>query len=126
MEKIYRYAYLDSVKPELRSGWSLIAPGLHDGETMLQQLQVEIEGNPDNTYVVKPHPRADNRYMNKYSGINNIRVCNRPISELLGTVARVFVTYSSVGIEARRLGLDITVIDVPGRVNTSPLMDGIR
>jgi hypothetical protein len=126
MEKVYRYAYLESVKPERRVGWVLIAPGLHDGATMLEQLQVEIENNPDTTYVVKPHPRGDNRYMRQYSGMENVEVSNRSIPELLGTVARVFVTYSSVGIEAKLLGLDVTVIDVPGRVNISPLLDRMR
>ena len=110
----------------MRGFLRVIAPGLHDGETVLEQLQIEIESNPDNIYVVKPHPRADNRYLRQYSGIDNVKVSNRPISELLGIVTRVFVTYSSVGIEAKRLGLEVIVICVPGRVNTSPLLDGIR
>jgi hypothetical protein len=125
MDKVYRYAYLESIKPEVRSGWALIAPGLHDGATMLEQLRSEIENNPDNTYVVKPHPRADNRYMRQYDGMDNVTISNSPIPELLRTVAQVFVTYSSVGIEANRLGLDVIVIDVPGKVNTSPLLDEI-
>ena len=123
MDTIYRYLYLEQLNPQKRLGWELIAPGLHDGAMMLAQLTSEITAHPDNTYLIKPHPRADNSYLTRWSMMDNLKVSTQPIAELLAVVSHVFVTYSSVGVEAKRLGVAVTVINVPGRVNTSPLLD---
>jgi hypothetical protein len=123
MDTIHRYLYLEQLNPQKRLGWELIAPGLHDGAMMLAQLTSEITAHPNNTYLIKPHPRADNSYLARWSMMDNLKVSTQPIAELLAVVSHVFVTYSSVGVEAKRLGVAVTVINVPGRVNTSPLLD---
>lgn len=123
MDTIYRYAYLEGITPQKRVGWLLIAPGLHDGAMMLEQLRSEIATHPNNTYLVKPHPRADNGYLAAWASAENLQVSNEPIAELLAIVSQVFVTYSSVGVEAKRLGIEVTVFNIPGRVNASPLLD---
>jgi hypothetical protein len=123
MDTIYRYAYLEGIVPQKRVGWLLIAPGLHDGAMMLEQLRSEIATHPHNTYLVKPHPRADNGYLIGWDSTENLQVSDQPIAELLAIVSQVFVTYSSVGVEAKLLGIDVTVFDIPGRVNASPLLD---
>ena len=123
MDTIYRYLYLERLNPQKRLGWELIAPGLHDGAMMLAQLTSEITAHPNNTYLIKPHPRADNSYLARWSMMDNLKVSTQSIAELLAVVSHVFVTYSSVGVEAKRLGVAVTVINVPGRVNTSPLLD---
>ena len=123
MEKVYRYEYLEEIQPRRRSGWCLIAPGLHDGAVMLEQLAVEINRHPDKTWVVKPHPRGDNQYLEQWSTRDNLHISERTVAELLAEVSEVFVTYSSVGLEARQLGLKVTVISIPGRINASPLLD---
>jgi len=123
MDTIYRYLYLEQLNPQKRLGWELIAPGLHDGAMMLAQLTSEITVHPNTTYLIKPHPRADNSYLARWSMMDNLKVSTQPIAELLAVVSNVFVTYSSVGVEAQRLGVAVTVINVPGRVNTSPLLD---
>ena len=123
MEKVYRYEHLEEIRPRRRSGWCLIAPGLHDGAVMLEQLAVEINRHPDKTWVVKPHPRGDNQYLEHWSTRDNLHISERTVAELLAEVSEVFVTYSSVGLEARQLGLKVTVISIPGRVNASPLLD---
>ena len=33
------------------------------------------------------------------------------------------MTYSSVGLEARKLGIEACVVDIPGKVDESPLRD---
>ena len=38
-------------------------------------------------------------------------------------VSRVFVTYSSVGMEAKKIGLEVTIVDIPGKLNETPLLD---
>ena len=66
MERIYRYEYLASVKPKKCVDWVLIAPGLHDGEFLLRVLESYIRQNKQTTFVLKPHPRADNRYLSNF------------------------------------------------------------
>ena len=44
----------------------------------------------------------------------------------MAIVSQVYVTYSSVGLEAKALGIRVHIVDVPGHVNTSPLIDGDR
>jgi len=122
MDSIYRYAYLDGITPQKKPGLSLIAPGLHDGAMMLEQMRTEMVAHPNNRYLIKPHPRADNDYLSRWTSVNNLQVSTQPIAKLLAMVSRVFVTYSSVGIEAKLLGVDVTIIQVPGRVNASPLL----
>jgi hypothetical protein len=123
MDTVYRFSYLEGIVPRKMPGWLLIAPGLHDGDMMLEQLRSEIMTHPHNTYLVKPHPRADNGYLVRWSSTPNLQVSVQPIAELLALVSRAFVTYSSVGVEATQLGVDVTVINVPGRINSSPLLD---
>ena len=123
MEKVYRYAYLDDLHPEKQRNCELIAPGLHDGADLLDRLQGMIKQYPNTQYMFKPHPRADNRYIDRYIDNRNIQISHRSMPELLSIVSVVYVTHSSVGIEAQRLGLKVVVIDVPGRINPSPLLD---
>ena len=80
------------------------------------------EANLDKEFIVKPHPRGDSSYLGGFSKLSNVKISTEPISELLGKVAVVFVTYSSVGVEAEYLGLDVRVVNVPGRINTTPLL----
>jgi capsule polysaccharide export protein KpsC/LpsZ len=123
MEKVFRYEHLDVLQLERRVDTVLIAPGLHDGSMMLEHLLDEIEHNPETTYYLKPHPRADNNYAGRYSKLSNVKVVDQSIPKLLTQISRVIVTYSSVGLEASRLGLPVTVMSIPGRVNTSPLLN---
>ena len=123
MKKVFRYEHLDLLRLERREDTVLIAPGLHDGSMMLEYLLDEIEHNPEITYYLKPHPRADNHYVDRYNKLSNLKITDQSIPDLLAKIARVVVTYSSVGLEADRLGLPVTVISIPGRVNTSPLLN---
>jgi len=123
MERVYRYDYLDKIVPMREKGLCLIAPGLHDGRVMLEELSEEIKSRQEATWIIKPHPRANNDYIRLWGDIQNVRVSEQEIKELLAKVSEVYVTYSSVGLEAQRLGLKVVVINVPGRINTSPLLD---
>jgi hypothetical protein len=125
MDKAYRYEYLDHMVPRCQKGMHLIAPGLHDGAVMLEQLSAQIRRSSGATWLIKPHPRADNQYLQSWANIGNVRVSTQSIKELLSEVSEVFVTYSSVGLEARKLGLKVTVISIPGRINPSPLLDAV-
>jgi hypothetical protein len=123
MKKIHRYWYLDGIQLTPDNNQYLIAPGLHDGELILSELQSYIENSPDKEFIVKPHPRGDSSYLGGLNKLSNVKISTEPINELLGKVAVVFVTYSSVGVEAEYLGLDVRVVNVPGRINTTPLLE---
>ncbi len=125
MDKVYRYEHLDHIVPQCQKGVHLIAPGLHDGVAMLEQLSAQIRKSAEAMWLIKPHPRADNQYLQSWENIKNVQVSTQSINKLLSQVSEVFVTYSSVGLEAQKLGLKVTVISVPGRINPSPLLDAI-
>ena len=38
-------------------------------------------------------------------------------------MGRVYVTYSGVGVEAYRLGIPVTIVDIPGNIGWSKLLD---
>jgi len=126
MEKVGRLEYLDKVNVSKHSRLILIAPGLHDGLAMMRFMRARIELKEDE-FVVKPHPLANNLYLSEFSDLSNLEVSFRPIFELLSIAGIIFVTYSSVGVEAYQLGLKVYVINIPGRVNETPLIsrDGV-
>ena len=43
--------------------------------------------------------------------------------DLLSKVSKVYATYSSVAVEAKLLGIDVELINLPGKINESPLID---
>ena len=82
-----------------------------------------IQEHPTVTCYFRPHPRANNLYVSVFDRFVNLCIAYEPIEELLQKVSRVFVTYSSVGVEANWLGLDVTIVEIPGKLNESPLLD---
>ena len=126
MKSIYRLAYLEDIKIENDKLYSLIVPGLNDGAIMLNVLVGLIKKDYMRKYFLKPHPLANNYYINELELIQNLVVTTDPIDTLLSTVSEVFVTYSSVGVEARRIGITVKIVDIPGRINQSPLLDEVN
>jgi hypothetical protein len=123
MDSIYRLDYLADVKIDLDQDCALIVPGLHDGQLLLNIMKPFIQEHPTITCYFRPHPRANNSYVSFFDSFVNLYMAYEPIEELLQKVSRVFVTYSSVGVEAKWLGLDVTIVEIPGRLNESPLLD---
>ena len=123
MEKIYRLSYLEDIEPKREVGTALIAPGLHDGEGMLEVMTDLIHSDKMTRFFLKPHPLANNGYVNRYRALPNLVITGDSIEDLLARVATVYVTYSSVGQEAMALGIPVSVVEIPGFVNESPLAD---
>tara|TARA_B100000676_G_scaffold77387_2_gene77004 strand:+ start:5669 stop:7330 length:1662 start_codon:yes stop_codon:yes gene_type:complete len=126
MSRVYRYEYLSKIRPEKRENLSLVVLGLHDGPLLLNVLSDKIRQESDISWLVKPHPRAANNFLDDWKAVSGVTISSQSIEELLATVSEVYVTYSSVGLEAKTLGIRVHVVDVPGHVNTSPLIDGDR
>ena len=124
MERIYRLDYLNRVvRDSINPDYVLIAPGLHDGVNMMNSILEVVESNNNTTFLLKPHPRANNEYVLKYNKLRNLEVTSSSIIELLSVVSKVYATYSSVAIEAYILGIKLELYDVPGKINESPLCD---
>jgi hypothetical protein len=120
--KLPRLAYLKSITRDPQGGYILIVPGLHDGPLVIEFLKREIENSQDIQYVLKPHPRSAQSYLEQYT-FRNLMVSSMPIVNLLPQAELVIATYSSVAIEARMLGIPVRLVEIPGQINQSPLID---
>ncbi|SVC83458.1 uncharacterized protein METZ01_LOCUS336312, partial [marine metagenome] len=123
LEKVYRLSYLDGVEPTCQEEYALIATGLHDGDLLVKTLLPLVKENNTITFYLKPHPRSDKRYLDSIPDISNLIIVEKPIEELLKIVGQIYVTYSSVGVEGRRLGIPVSLVKIPGKICWSKLLD---
>ena len=127
MDKVYRLSYLDGInRKHIVPNTVLIACGLHDGELILDTLSEEILNTQGKLYYFKLHPRAHNVGMVeqiKARGAKNLIIAEKDLTYYLSMVENVIATYSSVGYEAHLLGIPVRIIDIPGKINESPLLD---
>ena len=123
LEKVYRLSYLDGIEPTRQEEYALIATGLHDGDLLVKTLLPLVKEQKAITFYLKPHPRSDKRYLDAIPAISNLFIVEKPIEELLTIVGRIYVTYSSVGVEGRRLGIPISLVKIPGKICWSKLLD---
>ena len=123
MDRVFRLGYLDKIKVLWQPNVRLIATGLNDGEMMLRSIKSLILAKPGTTFLLKPHPLSDITYLNSYMSLKNLKVVEEPIESILGKVSKVYVSYSSIGLEALKIGAKVEAIHVPGVVSQSPLHD---
>jgi len=123
LEKIYRLSYLDGIEPTCQKEYALIATGLHDGDSLVRTLLPLVKEKKDITFYLKPHPRSDKRYLSAIPDISNLLIVEKPIEDLLTIVGRIYVTYSSVGLEGRQLGIPVSLVKIPGKFCWSKLLD---
>ena len=122
MDRVYRLDNLDDLKLSFDQAVVLIAPGLHDAKLMLTELRLIIQKNKHITYLLKLHPRANKEALD-IDSIENLMLTDEPVQRLYERVGKVYVTYSSVGMEANKLGLEVELVNIPGVINESPLLD---
>ena len=99
---------------------SLIATGLHDGLVVMTLMLPVIRNKKDVTFLVKLHPKANNKGALAVKLPPNCFFVNEPIEDLFKRVDMVYSSYSSVGIEAETAGIPVTFIESPGRVSQKP------
>jgi hypothetical protein len=126
MRTVRRLHYLEKVQPCGDSSRMLIVAGLHDGEDLLRVMMSEVESDLSRTYVFRPHPRARNDYLTRRRNVPNLVVDQSPIHEVLSNVGHVFITYSGLGFEVASIGIPVTVVHIPGRVNWSKCVDVVE
>ena len=123
LKKVYRLSYLDDVEPTYQEEYALIATGLHDGDLLVKTLLPLVKEKNAVTFYLKPHPRSDKQYLDSIPDISNLIIVEKPIEELLKIVGQIYVTYSSVGVEGRRLGIPVSLVKIPGKICWSKLLD---
>ena len=121
MNEIFRLNYLKNIKIKKKK-FVLITPGLHDGDLLLSKYYDIIKNDVNEKFLLKPHPRANNIYLKKYN-LKNLTISGISIDKLLCNAKKVVCTYSSVGYEAKVLGIDVEMININGIINESPLGD---
>ena len=122
MTDVSRLDYLNQVDRQEVRGLFLLAPGLHDGERFLKYLGNWLNGQDDKQFLYKPHPLASREYLRQLERVHNVVLTERPVLELLSIVQAVFVTYSSIGLEAVHVGVPVIVVNIPGMINETPLI----
>jgi len=128
MKEIYRLNYLKNItRKNIKLNTILVALGLHDGKSIMNQLFKEIIQNARTKYIIKLHPlSAENKsIINMVKQINaiNLEIGKHKISFYFAFVSEVIVSYSSVGLEAYFLGIPVRLLDLPNKINESPLLD---
>ena len=126
LDRVERLDYLDRIKRnEVQENTCLVACGLHDAEIIVDHV-LRNQLFKKKKVFIKFHPKTnDIQLIKKIKQLNNsnIQVITAPISEYLAFVEEVLVTYSSVGLEAQKLGIKTTVLVFDYVINESPLLD---
>jgi len=127
MNRIYRLGYLKDIKrSHIWKDTVLVACGLHDGLYIFEALKNEMVDKSHKTYIFKLHPRQSRSLLLKrIEDLNpaNVKTGGEHISHYLDHVSEVIATYSSVGYEAYLLGIPVRVMNLPNKINESPLLD---
>ena len=89
----------------------------------MRMMLPTIIADPSQTFILKTHPRARNGYVDLFDKVSNLQISTQSIDAILSIVGRVYVTYSGVGVEAYRLGIPVTIVDIPGNIAWSKLLD---
>ena len=119
MREVYRTRYLRSTELNESRSLVLLAAGLHDSPSILFSPQLKVGNDNPLGLSIKIHPRSGQLLM--FRAIcreKQIPILDEPIGCLLSRAKKVFATYSSVALEARQLGLDVEIIEIPGKINT--------
>jgi len=125
MEKVYRLNYLKDIKAtELNLNNVVIVPGLHDGKFIMSFLRERIEKDKLTNYIINLHPRANNGFVDEYSNFQNLKI-STSLSDSLSKASKVIGTYSSALVEAYLIGIEVEMIEIPGKINESPLNDRV-
>ena len=54
---------------------------------------------------------------------SNFEIANKDLAYYLEFISEVYVTYSSVGVEAMKIGIPVRLIDLPNLIQESPIKD---
>ena len=122
MKTIPRLSYLKNIKISNIKNKIIIIPGLHDFEMIYNFMIKIIKNSPKEVFYLKPHPRSK-LDLNKFNFPGNVVITNQHISKLYSEAKLIYVTYSSVGYEAKKLKIPVKLIECPGKINESGLND---
>jgi hypothetical protein len=126
LDRVERIAYLDTInRNEIQENTCLVACGLHDAKVIVDYV-LKTELFKQKKIYIKFHPTTnDSQLTQKIKNLDeaNLQLCTAPIAAYLSFVDELLVTYSSVGVEALRLGIKTKVLIFDYAINESPLLD---
>jgi len=126
LDRVKRIAYLDKInRNEIQENTCLVACGLHDSKVIVDYV-LKNELFKQKKIFIKFHPTTnDSKLTQKIKNFDeaNLQLCTAPIEAYLSFVDEVLVTYSSVGVEALKLGIKTKVLIFDYAINESPLLD---
>ena len=122
MPEVYRLNYLRSVKRIKAPSLNIIFGGLHDSNLILSELEEFIKLSNDSFYF-KSHPRSKLNISTKkiINNLPNLKITKKHPVTLFTSANKVICTYSSIALEALKLGINVIIVDLPGVINLSPL-----
>lgn len=127
MARVPRLESLFDIKrKESKSRNVLIVCGSNDAFFILNFLRSEILASKDTNYIFKLHPRGNNKsVMTALDNFkpSNFEIANKDLAYYLEFISEVYVTYSSVGVEAMKIGIPVRLIDLPNLIQESPIKD---
>lgn len=127
LQNVPRLSYLSSInRDNIVPNSVLVACGLHDADLIFDKILDLIKKNKDIKYYFKLHPKGKNtKLLEKIEDLNlhNIEIAKGSIQHYLSFVGIVIVTYSSVGFEAYKLGINVEIVLMPNKILESSLYD---
>lgn len=127
MSQVPRLHYLSKIRRQpFTTPWILVACGLNDGRFLFEAARRDAIQNPGSIYALRLHPRANSQQIEELlrtTAPANLVITREGIQQCLAQATEVYVTYSSVGYEARMLGIPVRVLQLANRLDESPLSD---
>jgi hypothetical protein len=127
MPTVYRLSYLTKiVRHNVDEKCVLIACGLHDAEELVSELRDVVMSKAQYHFIIKVHPKVEPHAVSRIIGewnAPNVSLGSEPTAYYLSFVGSVICSYSSLGTEARMLGIPVQVISLYSRINESQLCD---
>ena len=122
MNAVPRLELIKQIKISPIKKYILIAPGLRDENVVLNKLVDEIRNNQNTKYICKCHPHSTND-KSRFKKYKNLFFSKLPMIKLFTNCSCIYVSYSSVGFDAYNLNIPLKIIDIPGILNTSNIID---
>jgi len=117
LNRIPRLFYLKKIKINKLRNKVYIAGGLHDKIEFYESILQRIKLPPKQKIFVKPHPLSKN-LMNKITN-KQVILTKKPTEKILQEAKTLIFSYSSVGDEAKSLGIKTVRVSLPGTINES-------
>lgn len=121
MKEVHRLNYLKHLKITSINKFYriLVIAGLSDGEKLMGAISSKKINFSSKKIYFRPHPRANNAYLKEKH--KDVYIDKDLLENSILKSDEIYVTYSSVGKEAVKLGKKVNIIYLNGSINLSEL-----